>query len=399
MARLDQLARIGAAETGGITRLGLARAEQRACELVASWMAADGLEVSWDPAGNLLGRRRGGGGAAPEVWSGSHLDTVPGGGRLDGALGVLVALEAASGLAGEPLPATLAVCVFRDEEGVRFGRGTFGSRAVCGQLSDADLERRDADGVSVRAALSALGFMGLRAPQPILPGAFVEVHAEQGRSLVRAGAAIGSCTAITGMAGYDVTFVGESGHAGTLPMRERRDAFLAAASFALALRDAALARDDVVATIGEVRVADAAANAVPGRVAITVDVRAPEPGALEAVAEAVPELARTAAPGVAAELRRVSCDPPVPFSPVVRDALSAGAAAEGVELAELGSGSGHDAGVLATAGVAAGMLFVRTPDGASGQRAEAIDAADVEIAIAVLTRALRTLCGGAPSAA
>jgi allantoate deiminase len=392
MERLAQLARIGGSSSGGVTRAGLGIDEQHACELVATWMAEDGLEVSWDAAGNLFGRRRGLDPSAPEVWSGSHLDSVPEGGRFDGALGVLLALEAARRLAAETLPATLAVCVFRDEEGFRFGRGMFGSRAVCGRLCEADLDMADAEGTTVRAALSALGFMGLRAPRSALPGSFVEVHVEQGPVLERADVPLAAVTSITGMAGFNVRFHGESGHAGTLPMEGRRDAFLAAAEFALALRDEALSLGNAVATVGDVRIIGGAANVVPGRVEASVDVRAPTPEMLTAIADAVPRVAHRA--GCEAEVEQVWFDPPVPLSALVQDALRDAARSEGAPIVDVGSGAGHDTGVLAAAGVEAGMLFVRSRNGGVSHRPEELtDAADVATAAAVLTRTLRTLCG------
>ena len=397
MHRFGQLARIGAGSSGGVTRLGLSVAEQRACELVSSWMVADGLEVSWDATGNLFGRRPGSDPALPEVWSGSHLDTVPDGGRFDGALGVLVALDAVSRLAEDALPATLAVCVFRDEEGCRFGRGLFGSQAVCGRLSEADLERTDAAGVSVRSALSALGFIGLRGPRAQLPGTFVEVHIEQGPVLDRAGAPVAAATSITGMAGYTMRFVGESGHAGTLPMAGRRDAFLAVAEFALALRDEALRLGDAVATVGDVRIADGAANVVPGCVEATVDVRAPTFESLAAMAEAAPRLARASGLEVGVEVALY--EPPVPLSAAVRQSLSDAASAEDVPLLDLASGAGHDAGILAAAGVETGMLFVRSRNGGVSHRPEELTADDdIAIAAAILTRSLRALAGGCPLA-
>jgi allantoate deiminase len=392
MERLAQLARIGGSSSGGVTRAGLGRDEQHACELVASWMMEDGLEVSWDAAGNLFGRRRGLDPNVPEVWSGSHLDSVPEGGRFDGSLGVLVALEAARRLASEPLTATLAVCVFRDEEGFRFGRGTFGSRAVCGRLTEPDLDLTDAEGTTVRAALSALGFMGLRAPRSALPGSFVEVHVEQGPVLDRSDVPLAAVTAITGMAGFDIRFHGESGHAGTLPMQGRRDAFLAAAEFALALRDEALRLGNAVATVGDVRIIGGAANVVPGRVEVTVDVRAPTLETLTAIATAAPRLAGAA--GFEVDIEQVTFDPPVPLSAVVQEALRDAARSEGAPILDLGSGAGHDAGILAAAGVEAGMLFVRSRNGGVSHRPEELtDAADIATAAAVLTRTLRVLGG------
>jgi hydantoinase/carbamoylase family amidase len=244
----------------------------------------------------------------------------------------------------------------------------------------------------VRAALSALGFMGLRAPRSPLPGAFVEVHVEQGPVLERADVPLAAVTAITGMAGFDVRFHGESGHAGTLPMSGRRDAFLAAAAFALALRDEALRLGNAVATVGDVRIVGGAANVVPGRVEATVDVRAPVLETLTAIANATPRLARET--GFEVEVEQVTFEPPVPLSTLVQDALRASARAEDVPISELGSGAGHDAGILAAAGVEAGMLFVRSRNGGVSHRPEELtDEADIGTAAAVLTRTLRELCG------
>ncbi len=172
MQRLSQLAEIGREGREGAHRPGLSAAEQEACELVAAWLGQEGLEVSWDACGTLYGRLAGSDPAAAEIWAGSHLDTVPNGGRFDGALGVLAALEAVAQLRDMPRAATLCVAVFRDEEGWRFGEGCFGSRCLCGTVTEADLQATDADGVSIRGALAALGYR-----EPLgggtLPAAFV----------------------------------------------------------------------------------------------------------------------------------------------------------------------------------------------------------------------------------
>ena len=275
MDRLSQLAEIGADEArGGTTRPGLSVDEQRACELVAAWLEEEGLAVTWDAAGNLFGRRPGARDGIPEVWSGSHLDTVPGGGRFDGPLGVLTALEAIGSLEAAQPAAPLAVVAFRDEEGWRFGRGFFGSRAVCGLITDDDLEAADADGVRVRDALDELGLEGPPVAGP-LPGTFVEVHVEQGPVLERSDTGHAVVSSIAGMAGYAASVDGASGHAGTTPMAGRRDAFVAAAELALLLRDEALRIPGAVVTTGDVRIARPAANVVPGRVELSVDARAP----------------------------------------------------------------------------------------------------------------------------
>src|SRR5207253_10045701 len=140
MARLDELFAIGRGR--GANRPGLSDAEEQACLLAAGWMEDAGLVVSRDPGGNVYGRRAGSRPELPEVWTGSHLDTVPEGGRFDGAVGVVAAIEAVDGLA--PAQRTVAVVAFRDEEGVRFGGGCFGSRALCGRLDKGELGKRDA---------------------------------------------------------------------------------------------------------------------------------------------------------------------------------------------------------------------------------------------------------------
>jgi len=396
MERLSQLAEIGAdAERGGTTRPGLSVDEQRACELFAEWCEEEGLAVSWDAAGNLIARRPGGRDGIPEVWSGSHLDSVPGGGRFDGALGVLVALEAVAVLGSTPLAAPLAVVAFRDEEGWRFGRGFFGSRAVSGRVTEDELESADADGVRVRDALDELGLEGPPVAGP-LPGTFVEVHVEQGPVLERAATGHAVVSSIAGMAGYTVTIHGDAGHAGTTPMAGRRDAFLAAAELAIALRDAALAIPGAVVTTGDVRIAGPAANVVPGRVELAIDARAPSDDGLQALLDAVEAAAAAAASrtGCSVDLDRQWMSGPVHMSERVRAALADAAAAAGVAVAELPSGAGHDAGVLAAAGVDAGMLFVRSLNGGVSHRPDELSAEDdVAGAIGVLAGALATLAG------
>lgn len=392
MERLDLLARIGAVGGGGITRPGLSAAENEAHALVARWCEEAGIAVSRDRAGNLYARPSGSE-AATEIWSGSHLDTVPSGGRFDGALGVVAAIEAVADVAAERPGAPLAVVVFRDEEGWRFGNGCFGSRCLAGQVGAADLDRRDSAGVSVAEALSALGLGGPPAGG-VLPSTYIEVHIEQGPTLASAGAALGDVAGIVGMAGFDLTFHGASGHAGTVPMADRNDAFSACAELALRLRERAPEIPGSVATIGDVSVASPAANVIPGAVRATVDVRAPSRDALDAIAAAVPALASYAADrhGCSVDASPGWRSEPVELSQRVRDAVRAAAGGLGVPIAELVSGAGHDAGVLAAAGVDAGMLFVRSLNGGASHRPDELsDEADVAAAIAVLAETLRSL--------
>jgi acetylornithine deacetylase/succinyl-diaminopimelate desuccinylase-like protein len=316
--RLDELYAIG-----GGTRLAYSAEEDAAHELAAGWMREAGLEVARDEAGNLFGRR-----GAARVWSGSHLDTVPKGGKFDGALGVVAAIEAAERLAGAPL----AVVAFRAEES-----GPMGSR----RLTE-------------------------------LPDAFVELHIEQGPALERLGEPLGLVMAIAGQARGSVTFEGRASHAGTTPMDERADALVEAAEFVLRVRDSAR---DGVATVGALEVEPGATNVVPGRVTATVDVRAPTAEQLGALIETI---------GFEPAWRQ---DPIAMTGPPL-DALRA--VLPGAP--ELVSGAGHDAMVLAAEGVPTAMLFVRSLNGGISHSPDELSSSeDVELGVSALTAALERL--------
>jgi acetylornithine deacetylase/succinyl-diaminopimelate desuccinylase-like protein len=316
--RLDELYAISA------TRIGYSPEEDAAHELVARWLVEAGLAVETDRAGNTLGRRGDG-----RLWSGSHLDTVPNGGRFDGALGVVAAIEIA-----ERVDVPLTVVAFRDEE-----RSCAGSRAC---VEDGRL-----------------------------PGAFLELHVEQGPVLARADEPLGIVTAIVGQARGELVFEGRADHAGTTPMDAREDALVEAAAFVLRARDAP-GRDAVV-TVGSLVVEPGAANVVPARVTVSVDVRAPSSEELDRlIANLGFELAyRTE---------------PVAMSGGPLAALRA--AAPGAP--ELVSGAGHDAGILAAAGVPTGMLFVRSLNGGVSHSPDELSSPeDIALALDVLAEAVR----------
>ena len=337
LARLDELFAIGGGP--GANRVGYTREEDEAHELCAGWFREAGLEVEVDSAGNLIGRRPGTDAGRAEVWTGSHLDSVPRGGRYDGALGVVAGLEAVERIEGRP--ATLAVAAFRDEE-----RGCAGSRALATH-----------------------------------PGAYLELHIEQGPRLARADAPLGMVTSIVGYARGERVVEGRAGHAGTTPMDDRDDALAKAAQEVLRIRDAARAIEGAVATIGRLEVEPGAVNVVPSRVTFSVDARAPDAERLERLVEAV---------GIA-DASRVM---PVAMTDPPRAALREELQARGLPVVELASGAGHDAGVLAAAGVPSAMLFVRSlSDGASHCPEEESSSDDVALAVDVLAGALARLAG------
>jgi allantoate deiminase len=329
--RLDALYAIGGGH--GANRPHGSAAEDEAHELAAGWLADAGLAVEVDRHGNLLGRSA----ESADVWVGSHLDSVPKGGRFDGALGVVAAIEAVERVGAG------SIVAFRGEE-----VGCVGSRALC-------------------------AFPGE------LPRAFLELHVEQGPRLADRDVPVGIVTGIVGYARGELVVLGREGHAGTTPMPARDDALVTAAAEILRVRDAALGIEDAVATIGIVEVEPGGANVIPSRVRMSLDARAPDTERLNALVAAI-----GFEPAYRVE--------PARFTGSAREALREEIVARGLDVVELPSGAGHDAGILASAGVDAAMLFVRSLNGGvSHSPDEASSDEDVELATDVLAGALRRL--------
>ncbi len=397
-ALLDRLALLaGHSEPGpGVTRR-LATAEHRAAhELLTGWMTAAGMAVHMDAAGNTVGRYEGSEPGLPALMMGSHQDTVRQGGRYDGILGVVVPLACVEALhaAGERLPFALEVVAFGDEEGLRFGTGLFGSTAITGTPQPEDLAREDEEGVSLGQALRDFGLdpeaipEAARRPEELL--AFVELHIEQGPVLESEGLPVGLVTDITNGANLTVTLTGTAGHAGTVPMRQRQDALVAAAEAVQAVETLCRGRDDLVGTVGKLDLEPGATNVIPGRCRFAVDIRSPAAEVLEtAVTGLRAAFGRIAeARGIALEIEGGYKLPGCPCTPWLMEQLEAAILAEGIAPRRLFSGAGHDAMALRKIADIA-MLFVRCTGGISHNPAEAITAADAGTAARVLLRFIR----------
>jgi allantoate deiminase len=387
--RLDTLYEIDRAE--GTNRPGLGAGEQRAFELVAGWMHEAGLEVSSDAGGNLYGRAPGNDRSLAEVWSGSHLDTPPDGGRFDGALGVLSALDAAEQIqAAGGAARTLAVVAFRLEEGPRFGRG------VCGTLEPDEGDLVDADGVSLAEAFAALG-LGELPTEGWLgsgPASYLEVHIEQGPVLAANDRRLGVVTSIAGMVGIELTFSGRRGHAGTVPMGLRSDALGAAARLVVAAHDTATAIPGAVATIGRLVVEPGATNTIPNRATLFADLRAPDDARVGDLVARVEQAARAAAAESRCEVEIAERwrYPATPMSEGPTGVVRRAVARLGGEPFELPSGAGHDAQILGLAGVPVAMLFVRSDAGGVSHAPEEWTEDDALVAcVQALEPALREL--------
>ncbi|HEY8808267.1 MAG TPA: Zn-dependent hydrolase [Candidatus Limnocylindria bacterium] len=364
--RIAELSAIGGSGTS-VTRLGLSPDEQRARDLIGGWLRSRGAKVWRDPAGNIYGRF---GEAGPAVLVGSHIDSVPEGGRFDGALGVLCAVEAVDALLddGVRFRRPLEVVGWCDEEGARFGVGLFGSCAAFGRLPDGVAQRADRNGVTIADALRAMGETG----DPVMarrgPGelaAYVELHIEQGPRLADAGIALGVVSDIVGILHARVTVRGRQDHAGATIMTARLDALAAAAEMVLAVERAARALPDAVGTVGEISVRPGAKNVVPGECVFSLDLRARSEQTVEQLSRDVRAAIRRIGDdrGVRSSLDVLSRVPAVPLDPALRDLFLRSAKAVGVDAPELFSGAGHDAENSQLAGVPTGMLFVRSTGG------------------------------------
>jgi acetylornithine deacetylase/succinyl-diaminopimelate desuccinylase-like protein len=326
--RLDELYAIGGGP--GANRVAGSPSESAAIALTEKWMREAGLETEDDSDGNLIGRnsRRG------DIWTGSHVDSVPHGGKYDGALGVVAALEAIE-------------------------RTGFGSAVVF-------------HGEEV----GCVGSRGLVARGGQLPSAFLELHIEQGPRLAAAGAPLAVVTNIVGVAQGVLVVEGSAGHAGTTPMGARNDALVKAAQLILRVREAASTIEGVVATVGRVEVEPGAANVIPSRVTLSVDARAPDDERL---------LRLTSALGLEPSYRIA----PVELAPALRAVLVEEIDQRDLPIVQLASGASHDAAILASAGVPSAMLFVRSlAGGVSHSPDEHSSEEDIALAVDVMTAAL-----------
>jgi allantoate deiminase len=397
LRRLDDLAQRGALPHGGIYRPLYSPAWTSAMDLVSSWMKEADLLVRRDAVGNVWGRIEGSRGGRV-IATGSHIDTVRGGGALDGALGVVAGVEAVSSLWQRfGRPARILECVaICEEEGSRFDTNFWGARAIADRLEAGEADRvRDLDGVTLADAMRAVGLDPANAATAVRRDldAFVELHIEQGPILEDHGPRLGVVTTIAGTAHLEVTVRGQPDHAGAMAMDRRRDAFLGAAAMSLGIADAAVRMGHpAVATVGTISVEPSQVNVVPGLARFTVDTRHPDPSRRSELITQIGDACKRIASerGLVVEIRTLRDRPPVTLSPRVTDVLRRACGTAGVESREMASGAGHDAQVLAAA-ANTGMLFVPSIAGRSHCPEEATAAEDVVLGTRVLATALRDL--------
>jgi beta-ureidopropionase / N-carbamoyl-L-amino-acid hydrolase len=371
-----------------------------------AWLAGEfkaaGLSVEIDAGGNLIGRATGTGRGLGALVAGSHSDTVPSGGRFDGVLGVLAALEAAQSIREQQIPLShpLEVVDFLAEEPSDFGISCIGSRSWAGVLTASDLARRLPSNITLASAVDSVGGSAGLLGGPIRDhnsvSAYVELHIEQGLVLGARNAEIGIVTAIAGIRRYEVTVEGRADHAGTTPMSLRRDALVGAASIIRAVDQLARSRPAespyLVATVGKLAVEPNAVNAVPGSVRMILETRSTDEGAL---AQFEQELWKQVEGELhdgklQLEVAPLSQTSPTACSPLIQEMIAQAAAAAGFVSTRLPSGAGHD-GVFVAPIAPMGMIFVPCRDGRSHTPEEWAEPGDCANGARVLAETLTLL--------
>ena len=395
--RLAELARIGATDGCGVTRLALTDEDRAGRDLLRHWMTGAGLDVRVDDMGNMVGVRAGRV-DAPPVLIGSHLDTVVRGGRYDGALGVLAGLEVIETLNDHHVETRLPIALvnWTNEEGVRFEPAMTASGVVAGRFRREEIDARtDRAGLRLGDELERIGYRGDRSNRPALASAYLELHIEQGPVLEAAGQAVGVVGGIVGITWSEVVVTGQADHAGPSPMRLRRDALTAAARIVLAVERLAWDRDETaVATVGRLVVEPNVINTIPGRVAFSVDLRHAEPAVVEEQVAALEQIVSEVAAETSTEatLNRFWTSEPTPFAPDVIAATEATVADLGLDAGALWSGAGHDAKYLADL-CPSGMIFVRSRGGLSHCEEEFSSPEDIAAGANILLHTALRLAG------
>jgi N-carbamoyl-L-amino-acid hydrolase len=391
MRLADHLAQWSEQE-GALTVTYFSEAHKKVAAELDSLLREAGMEVRTDPLGNVIGRYASDRPGAKTLLLGSHYDTVRDGGKYDGRLGILVPLALIEHLnrSQQRLPFNIELLCFSEEEGVRFPIGYLGSQAIAGKFDPKNLDKTDDQGIPLRSVLeeagvdvNALNILARDASDLI---GYVEVHIEQGPSLLNANVPVAVVTGIAGAVRHRVSITGEAGHAGTVAMEFRHDAGAAAAAMILAVEKRCTGTPSLVGTVGQLNVPNGAMNVIPGRCEFSLDIRAAtnevRDAAVMDVLVAFNETAR--ARGVKVEAEEVLRMAAIPLSPFLQERLTASAQRLGISPLHLPSGAGHDAAMMASLCQSA-MLFVRCGNGGvSHSPLETVTEADADFAARVL---------------
>jgi N-carbamoyl-L-amino-acid hydrolase len=395
---IHETAKFGATAKGGVRRLTLGAEDKQVRDWFRAACEAAGLEVHVDALGSMFGLRKGRDMSKAPVGLGSHLDTQPTGGKYDGILGTLAALEVIRTLndAGIETETPLCIVNWTNEEGSRFAPAMMASATYAGDYTTEDIQsRKDAAGVTVGEALDSIGYRGAEAVGARKLSSFLELHIEQGPLLEAEGKTIGVVDRGQGIIWYDGRITGFESHAGTTPMPLRRDALSTLAEVVLAIEKIVASHGpNVVGTIGEVTIANPSRNVIPGEIAFTIDIRSPEAAIMDALDRDI----RAAAKEIA-QRRRVDIaidqiwrKPPTIFDKTLVDAVESATRELGYSNRRITSGAGHDACNLAGV-VPSAMIFVPCKDGISHNELEDATQADCSAGANTLLHAVLAVAG------
>lgn len=387
---ITELSKFGANPEGGVSRVAFSTADIAGRDYISKLMTDAGLVVRVDTAGNIIGRRDGTDPKLPAIMTGSHIDSVPGGGNYDGDVGVLGAIEVAQLLheRGVRLRHALEIVSFTDEEG-----GLVGSLAMTGRLKPAALDVMTHSGKTIRDGIRAVGGDPDRlAEARRKPGdlkAFIELHIEQGAILDESGIDIGVVEGIVGIHWWDVTIAGVANHAGTTPMNRRRDALLSAAEFALAVNRVAVSTlGRQVATVGRIRAEPGAPNVIPGKVVLSLEIRDLDSQKMRQVYDAIHAEAMKIAQARQTPFRFKELEvasEPAPTDERMRSIIANAATSLGLTHKLMPSGAGHDTQDM-THIAPSGMIFVPSVGGVSHSPKEYTSPEDMANGANVLLR-------------
>jgi N-carbamoyl-L-amino-acid hydrolase len=371
---LMETARIGATPKGGICRLTLTELDRQVRDWFKARCEGLGCTVTVDDMGTMFALRPGQRSDVPPIAMGSHLDTQPTGGKFDGALGVLAALEALRTLthAGYQTFAPIEVVNWTNEEGARFAPAMIASGVFASVFArDWAAARTDRSGETFGAALEKIGYRGPERCGDHKLSAFFEVHIEQGPYLEAEGKDIGVVTGVQAMRWYEVTVTGQDSHAGTTPMPRRHDALLGAARLVETVNAGARKHASAVGTVGLLEVKPGAPNVVPGEVFFMIDMRDPDPAVLDRMESEIAQAAKRieAELGLTIALKNIWTQPPQAFDPECIAAVREAARVSGYSTRDMISGAGHDAAYVARVAPAS-MIFVPCRNGISHNEAE-----------------------------
>jgi N-carbamoyl-L-amino-acid hydrolase len=398
---LNAVSRIGIGDHGSVTRLVFSIKELRSRQFLIHLMRQAGLQIHIDRIGNIFGRLNGANPKAPAVLAGSHLDTVLHGGKFDGTMGVIGALEAVRTLKEQKvtLRSPVEVVCFVGEESSRFGYSTLGSSLVAGEVHGADLSNAaDAQGTKLEDILSSLGIYrsNLRSMRrdPASVKAYLELHIEQGPILEAKKKPIGVVTSIAAPTRFRVVFTGQADHSGTTPMEMRKDALVAASELIVAVekisrRYSRMEKGRVVGTVGAMKIEPGVINAIPGKAELSVDIRSITAPAKNRVVRLVQaklrEIARRRR--VRIEILPIREENPVPLDKRLVHLLKECCEAKGIAYEVMPSGAGHDAMQMAKI-TPSGMLFIPSRRGISHSPLEWSDPQDICLGTQLLLDAI-----------